>query len=81
MHSDTAPLTCTACESDPTYNISATLLDACEFSTSMLLVFILVYVFHGFQSHAAPLTSLLAELQSRDSTTVLSTPACICPAS
>ena len=78
MHSDTAPLTCTACESDPTYNISSTLLDACEFSTSMLLVLILVYVFHGFQSHAAPLTSLLAE--SRDSTTALSTSACICPA-
>ena len=48
---------------------------ACEFA-SMLLLFTLVYLFHGFQSHAAPLTSLLTE--SRD--TVLSTPGCICPA-
>ena len=28
---------------------------------SMLLLLTLVYVFHGFQSHAAPLTNLLAE--------------------
>ena len=51
----------------------------CEFA-SMLLVLTLVYVFHGFQSHAAPLTNLLAESRNNTSTTVLSTPACICPA-
>ena len=43
----------------------------------MLLALTLVYVFHGFQSHAVPLTSLLTE--SRSNATVLSTPACICP--
>ena len=42
----------------------------------MLLLLTLVYVLHCFQTHAAPLTSLVVE--SRD--TVLSTPACICPA-
>ena len=78
LRSDTAALTCTACESDLTYNISSIFWIACELSTSMLLVLTLVYVLHGFQSHAAPLTSLLAE--SRDNTTILSTPACICPA-
>ena len=41
----------------------------------MLLVLTLVYIFHGFQSHAAPLTSLLAE-----SSSVIITPACIWPA-
>ena len=50
---------------------------ACEFS-SMLLVLSLVYLFHGFQTHASPLTSLLAK--SSNNATVLSTPACICPA-
>jgi hypothetical protein len=50
---------------------------ACEL-TSMLLVLTLVYAFHGFQSHAAPLTSLLAE--SGSNATVLSTSSCICPA-
>ena len=47
----------------------------------MLLVLTLVYLFHGFQSHAAPpsLASLLAE-SSSSASTVLSTPACICPA-
>ena len=44
----------------------------------MLLVLTLVYVFHGFQSHAAPPTSLLTE--SSSNAAVLSTPACICPA-
>ena len=44
----------------------------------MLLVLILVYLFHGFQTHAAPLTSLLEE--SSSNATVLSTTACICPA-
>ena len=52
---------------------------ACEFS-SMLLVLTLVYLFHGFQIQAAPLTSLLAKSSSLSNATVLSTPACICPA-
>ena len=46
----------------------------------MLLVLTLVYVFHGFQSHAAPLTSLLTESSSNATVTVLSNSACICPA-
>jgi hypothetical protein len=48
----------------------------------MLLVLTLVYVFYGFQSHAAPLTSLVAESSSNATSTVLSTTlaACICPA-
>ena len=41
----------------------------------MLLILALVY---GFQTHASPLTSLLAE--SSSNATVLSTPSCICPA-
>ena len=44
----------------------------------MLLLLILVYVFRGFQSHAAPLTNLLEESSSNATSTVLST--CICPA-
>ena len=44
----------------------------------MLLALTLVYVFHGFQSHAVPLTSFLTE--SRSNATVLSTSVCICPA-
>ena len=40
----------------------------------MFLVLALVYLFHGFQTHAAPLASLLAE-----STGNTTTPACICP--
>ena len=40
----------------------------------MLFLLTLVYLFHGFQSQAAPLTSLLAE-----SSTVISLPACLCP--
>ena len=44
---------------------------------SLLLTFV-VYLFNVFQRHAAPLTSILAELNSNS--TVLSTPACICPA-
>ena len=43
----------------------------------MILVLALVYLFHGFQTHAPPLTSLLAE--SSNNSTVLTT-ACICPA-
>jgi hypothetical protein len=46
----------------------------------MLLILTLVYVFYGFQTHAAPLTSLLAESSSNATSTVLSTQACICPA-
>ena len=45
----------------------------------MLLVLTLVYLFHGFQTRAAPFTSLLAA-ESSSNATVLSTPACICPA-
>ena len=44
----------------------------------MLFVLTLVYVFHSFQSHAAPLTSLLTE--SSSNTYVVSTSACTCPA-
>ena len=45
----------------------------------MFLLLTLLYLFHGFQTHAAPLTSLLSE--SSSNTTVLSTTAlaCICP--
>ena len=46
--------------------------------SSMLLVFNLVYLFHGFKTHAAPLTSLLAESHNNTTASVLSTPACIC---
>ena len=47
----------------------------------MLLLLTLVYVFHGFQTQAAPLASLLAA-ESSTNGTVISTPsmACICPA-
>src|SRR5882762_3293768 len=44
----------------------------------MLLVLTLVYVFHGFQPHAAPLNTLLAD--SSSNATTLSASACICPA-
>ena len=44
----------------------------------MLLLLTLVYIFHGFQSHAAPLANLLEESSSNATSTVLST--CICPA-
>jgi hypothetical protein len=44
----------------------------------MLLVFVFVIFFQKFQTHAAPLTSLLAE--SSNNTTVLNIPDCICPA-
>ena len=43
----------------------------------MLLVLALVYIFHGFKTQAAPLINLLPE---SNTTSVLSTPACICPA-
>ena len=49
---------------------------SCEFS-AMLLILTLIYVFHGFQIHAAPHTSLLAK--SSSNSTVLSTTTCICP--
>ena len=45
----------------------------------MLLVLTLVYLFHGFKTHASPLTSLL-QAESSSNATVLSTSACICPA-
>ena len=63
---------------------SPTFWIACGFP-SMLFVLTLVYLFHGFQTHAvpltAPLTSLLAEPSSNAANaTVLNTPACIlCP--
>ena len=46
----------------------------------MFLVLTLIYLFHGFQSHAAPqaLTSILEE--SSINSTVIITPTCICPA-
>ena len=44
----------------------------------MLLILTLIYLLHGFQSHAAPLTSILEE--SSFNSTVIITPACICPA-
>ena len=44
----------------------------------MLLVLTLVYLLHGFQTHAAPLACLLED--SGNNTSVLSTSACICPA-
>ena len=44
----------------------------------MLLVLTLIYFLHGFQTHAAPLASLLAE--PGNNATVLSASACICPA-
>ena len=49
---------------------------------SMLLLLTLVYVFHGFQSHAAPLTNLLAESSTNALPTVssLNISACICSA-
>ena len=67
------------CMSNLTCNIRSSVFRvACEFA-SMILVFTLVYLFHGFQSHAEPLTGLLAE--SSSNTTVLTTSAaCICPA-
>ena len=46
----------------------------------MLLVLTLVHLFHGFQTHASPLTSLLSDSESgSNATTVFSTPPCICP--
>ena len=42
----------------------------------MLLVFTIIYLFHDFQSHAAPLTSILEESSNA---TVIITPTCICP--
>ena len=45
----------------------------------LLLLLVVYYLFHwhGFQTHAAPLTSLLAEPSSNS--TVLNTPECMCP--
>ena len=44
----------------------------------MLLILTLIYLLHGFQSHAAPVTSILEE--SSNNSTVMITPTCICPA-
>jgi hypothetical protein len=44
----------------------------------MLLVVALVFFIQKFQTHAAPLTSLLAE--SSSNSTILNIPDCICPA-
>ena len=44
---------------------------------SMLLILTLIYLLHGFQSHAVFLTSILEE--SSSNSTVISIPACICP--
>ena len=43
----------------------------------MLLILTLIYLLHGFQSHAALLTSIL-EVSSNNSTVII-TQACICP--
>ena len=45
----------------------------------MILLLILAYLFNGFQTYAAPLTTgnLLAE--SSSNSTLLNTPPCICP--
>ena len=45
----------------------------------MLLLLTLIYLFHGFQSHATPLTGILEE-STRNATVMMITPACICPA-
>ena len=47
---------------------------------SMLFVLTFIYLFHGFQSHASPLTSILEESSGHGNSTVIITPACICPA-
>ena len=49
---------------------------ACKFA-SMLLILTLIYLLHAFQSYAVPLTSILEE--STSYSTVIITPACICP--
>ena len=46
----------------------------------MLLILTLIYLFHSFQSHAAPLTGILDSEELISNSTVLSTPVCICPA-
>ena len=46
----------------------------------MLLILTLIYLLHGFQSYAAPLTSILEESSFNSTSTVIITPACICPA-
>ena len=45
----------------------------------MLLIITLIYLFHGFQSHAAPLTGILEGSSSNSTQAVIITPACICP--
>ena len=66
------------CSSHLTCNIRGPIFwIVCEFA-SMLLILTLMYLLHGFQSHAAPLTSILEE--SSSNSTVIITPTCICPA-
>ena len=62
-----------------TFNIRSSIfwID-CKFSSMLLILTLLYYLLHDFQSHAAPLTSILEE--SRNNSTVIITPACICPA-
>ena len=62
----------------PTCNIRSSIFwIVCEFA-SMLLILTLIYLFHGFQSHAVPLTNILEE--SSINSTAIITPTCICPA-
>ena len=52
---------------------------ACEFAMLLLLTLV-VYLFHGFQTHAAPLTTVTSHLAERSSNaSLLDTQACICP--
>ena len=65
------------CPSHLTCNIKSFIFwIVCDFA-SMLLILTLMYLFHGFQSHATPLSSIL---ESSSNATVIITPACICPA-
>ena len=46
----------------------------------MLLLLTLIYLFHGFQSRASPLASILEESLASSNSTILSISACVCPA-
>ena len=48
----------------------------------LLTLFVYLFQWHGFQTHAVPLTSLVAESSTGNNSTLalLNTPACICPA-
>ena len=45
----------------------------------LLLLTLVVYLFHGFQTHAAPLTSTSHPAGSSSNAKILDTQACICP--